>query len=262
MGLLPRLGRGIQGLGRRLIHHPQPFFTAACVAAAGWALWGYAQRADAFRIARVELPPQASFQLRTPLIGANLWGVDLGAIAEDLRRQEPWWQDVRVIRVLPSTIRVMAIPRVPAAQVRLNPIGGGTARWYPVDGTGFILPEGSAAPAERLVRLIGFQHAGVSLKAGKENREERLMAALRILQNLRRTQPVIWRRLTELDIGDPDQLRLVLDGEMEIRCGSERELDTQLVRLRQALRAVAKRSLKARYIDVRFQDPVVGPESS
>ena len=88
------------------------------------------------------------------------------------------------------------------------------------------------------------------------------MAALRILQNLRRTQPVIWRRLTELDIGDPDQLRLVLDGEMEIRCGSERELDTQLVRLRQALKAVAKRSLKARYIDVRFQDPVVGPESS
>lgn len=260
IGLLPRLGRGLRALGRWCLRHPQPFVTAICVVAAGWALWGYAQRADAFRIVHVQLPPQASFQLRTPLIGANLWRVDLGALAETLRRQEPWWKDVRVIRVLPDTIRIVAIPRVPSAQVRLA--GSGTARWYPVDGGGFILPEGSAEPAERLVRLVGFQRAGIALKAGTDNREERLQSGLRILQGIRRAQPFIWRRLTELDVGDPDQLRLVLDDEVEIRCGSETELDTQLARLRQALKAVARRSLKARYIDVRFQDPVVGPEPS
>ena len=265
VGLLPRLGRFIQTLGRWLLRHPQPFFAAACVLGAGWALWGYAQRADAFRIARVQLPPQASFQPRPPLMGMNLWRVDLRAVAEDLKRQEPWWKDVRVIRVLPNTIRIVAIPRLPAAQVRLDAAtrasGGGPGRWHPVDGDGFILPDGNAEPAERLVRVVGFQRAGVALKAGGDNRDERLIAALRILRRIQRTQPVVWRRLTGLDVGDPSQLRLVLDGETEIRCGSETELDTQLGKLRGVLRAMARQPVKARYIDVRFKDPVMAPAS-
>lgn len=254
VGLLPRLGRGLGVLGRWLWRYPQPFIGVFIVGLALWALWGYAQRADAFRITQVHLPADPPFELRHPLEGANLWDVDLEAVAEQLRRQHPSLKDVRVVRQLPNAIRVTAVRRVPAAQVRLD-------RWYPVDREGFVLPEGTAEPADRLVRIVGFQRAGIALKPGHANDHERLQLALKVLQKLQRSPMGLWRRVTELDVADAARLTFVLDDETEIRCGSEAELDTQLTRLRAALKAMARQPVKARYIDVRFQDPVMAPAS-
>jgi cell division septal protein FtsQ len=261
-GLLPRLGRGFGALGRRLWRYPQPVIGALIVGLALWALWGYAQRADAFRITQVHLPADPPFELRRPLEGANLWGVDLDAVAEQLWRQHPSLKDVRVVRQLPNAIRVTAIRRIPAAQVRLHPADGGAGRWYPVDREGFVLPEGTAEPADRLVRVVGFQRAGIALTPGHANDHERLQLALKVLQKLQRSPMGLWRRVTELDVADAAQLTFVLDDETEIRCGSEAELDTQLIRLRAALKAMARQPVKARYIDVRFQDPVMAPAAS
>jgi cell division septal protein FtsQ len=222
-------------------------------AAVSWALWAYAQRSEAFRIAHVHLPPNSSFQLRRPLIGVNIWELDLEALAAELERQQPSLRAVRVVRELPNAIRVVPIPRVPVAQVRLD-------RWYLVDRDGFILPGGSVAPEGRLVRLVGFER-GASLRAGHENTDERLLLALRVLERLRQAAPVLRRRLTQINVADAQQIRFTLDDALEVRCGREAELEAHVGRLREALRALARQPLDVQYIDVRFQEPVLGPRT-
>ena len=252
VGLVPRLGRTILAAVRWAIRHPQPAIVTAVITTSLWGLWDYAQHADAFRIAQVQFPPGSTLTLREPLIGKSLWDIDLRDIAEELKSQQPWLKEVRVIRQLPSVIRIEMIPRVAIAQVRL-------AQWYPVDAGGFIVPKPSIVPIEGLTRLVGFERASPPLKVGALNTEERLTTALRTLKALRRAPALSSHRLTEINVLDLQQLRFVIDEGMEVRCGTEEELGDQLERLRAALHVIAKRQMAVRYIDVRFKEPVVGP---
>ena len=251
-GLVPQLGRGLVAIFRWLSRHPQPAMVIALMAGTLWALWGYAQRADAFRITEVHLPAESSLKLPEPLVGKNLWELDIRALAEALHRQQPWLKTVRVVRQLPSAIRIQTIPRIPLAQIRLS-------QWYPVDREGFVLPEAAPEPSPNLIRIVGFEQAKSALKVGAVNTDEHLTAALRVVQALRRTAGPLSRRLTAVDVGNLQQLRFMLDGETEVRCGSETELGAQLERLRAALKIIAKQPMAVRYIDVRFQEPVVAP---
>ena len=147
---------------------------------------------------------------------------------------------------------------------RLLPAPGAAIefRRTPVDGEP---DQGVAAQldwvGQDLVRLSGVARAGAALSVGKANTDERLLLALRILQKLRRTPALVSRRFTEINVADPQQIRFVLDDELEVRCGSEPELDAHLSRLRASLRAVSHQPFPVGYIDVRFQEPVVGPRT-
>jgi cell division septal protein FtsQ len=253
-GFLPRLGRGLAALGRWLIRHPQATLVLLLLTGMAWSVWSYVHHAASFRIVRVELPPQSSLQLPDRLIGVNLWQLDIHALAEDLKRQQPWLKDVRVIRQLPNSLRIEVIERRPIAQVQLD-------RWYPVDGEGFVLPRGQAQASPEVVRLVGAQSSNAPLKAGRLTSSEPLQLALRVLQTVQRSRALTARRLQAIDVSNPQQISFVIDGGTEIRCGSEAELDAHLRRLRTALQMIAKQRLEARYIDVRFQEPIVSPRT-
>ncbi len=247
LGVLPALWRGLLAA----LRHPQPLLFAGFLWLTGWGLWTHAQRTDAFRITRVLLPPESGLTLRDPLIGDNLWSVNLRAVSEELHRQQPALKSVRVIRQLPDAIRIQPITRLPIAQVKLD-------RWYDVDREGFILPEPKAQPDDRLIQLAGWDRTG-GLKPGRDNTDERLQLGLRVWEALRRTRPMIARRITEINVAYPEQIRLIMDGNTEIRCGAEKELAANLDRLQGTLRALAKQPFSVQYIDLRFQEPVVGP---
>ena len=253
-GLVPRFGQGLVAATRWVRRHPQPAAALGLLAGALWALGAYAQRAEVFRITRVSLPPQSTLKLREPLIGRNLWAVDLRRLADELKQQQPWLKAVRVVRQLPNTLRIEPVQRIPVAQIKLD-------RWYPVDEEGFIVPEGSVQPRERIIRLVGIDRSGASLRPGQENADERLRLALRVFGTVRRAPLSISRRLIEINVADPQQIRFLMDGDTEVRCGTEAELDAHLQRLRAALQAIARQSLDVQYIDVRFHEPVVHPRT-
>lgn len=254
VGLLPRLGQWLAFGWRWIIRHPQPFVCLLFVAAASRGFANYVQQAEAFRVAQVVLPADIALQLPEPLIGKNLWQVDLKGVSVLLKKQQPALKDVRVTRQLPDTIRIYAIPRMPVAQVKLD-------RWYAVDREGFILPDGASAPDEKLVRISGIEGKAGSVRAGRVNEDEALQLGLRVLARLRQV-PSLSRRLREISVADFQQLRFLLDDEMEIRCGSEGELEEQLHRFQAAMKALAKgQQVNVRYIDVRFQQPVVGQQT-
>ena len=254
VGLFPRIGRGLASTGRWILRHPQPLLATLLIASGLWGLWGYAQRAEVFRIASVRLPMQSSLKVRRSLIGMNLWVVDLRTLADELQAQEPWLKEVRVVRELPNTISIQEIRRVPVAQVQVR-------SWYPVDREGFVIPEASRAPSEGLIRLTGFERAKVPVKVGAVSSDERMIVALRVLKTLGRSPGAIGSRITEVDVADPQQIRFRMANEMEVRCGSEEELGMQLERLRAALKVIQRRQIAAQYIDVRFKEPVVSPQT-
>ncbi len=253
VGVFPRAGQLLAAGFRWVFLHPQLFVSLLLVAAASWSFVHYAQQAEAFRVAEVVLPADSSMQLSEPLIGKNLWRVDLRSISMELKKQQPNLKDVRVTRQLPGTIRVQAIARKPVAQVKLD-------RWYAVDREGFVLPDGGSQPDENLVRISGLERGNEGVRAGRVNDDERLQTALRVLFRLRQL-PGLSRRIREISVADLQQLHFLLDDEMEIRCGSEGELEEHLRRLQAAMKALAKdHRVSARYVDVRFKPPVVGQQ--
>lgn len=250
IGLLPRLGHGLLDAARWTWRHPQPVVLGLFLVGLGWLLASSAQRLEAFRVTHVRLPADSSLTVHHSPLGANLWQVDLRALAADLKQQQPWWKDIRVIREPPNTIRVEPIPRVAIAQVALD-------QWYPLDAEGVLLPRGQASPDTRWVRLTGLERAAV--KVGVRNTDERLRRALRILALLQRTRALTRHRLSEVNVADPHQVRFLLDDHLEIRCGDEPQLPAHLERLRAAFKAMGRHPISAGYIDVRFQQPVVSP---
>jgi len=113
--------------------------------------------------------------------------------------------------------------------------------------------------AHRYYRLKQRLPAQRRLACGRIQARRREM--LRVLETLRKAPALIARRLTEINVTDPQQIRLVLDGQTEVRCGSEAELGAHLERLRAALNVISKEHLSVQYIDVRFPEPVVGPRT-
>lgn len=251
VGLLLRLVSACGHMLRWLVRHPQPLLVLGLIVVVSWILWDYALRADAFRITQVVMPEGANLELREPLIGKNIWVVDIQTLAKELKRQRPSLKQVRVIRQLPATLRIEPVERVAVAQLRLD-------HWYLIDQEGFILPYGQGIPFSDLTRFTGIKRPDAALSVGVVNHDEKLSLALRILALLLRHPVLLTHRLSELDVADEHQIRFILDEVIEVRCGSEAELEAHLGRLRASLRVMAGESLDNRYIDVRFQEPIVG----
>lgn len=233
-------------MGKRSV----PVAAAGIAAAVGAAVWWGASRSDAFRVTAVQMPLNSALKIPESVIGQNLWAVDLNAVAEELKRQQPFLKQIRVIRSLPNALRVETVQRTPVAQVKLS------AQWYAMDADGFILAKPASAPSDALVILKGVE---APLKPGREQANDRLRLALRMVERLKQSPVLIGRRVTAVNVSNPKQLAFMLDQDVEIRCGDEGSLSHHLQRLRTVLRSVSRHQLAVRSIDLRFKDPVVSP---
>lgn len=280
-GVVPQagrwLGKGLAGAVRR----PALLAMLAVLAVSGWGVWRIAQSSSLFRITQVLVPPEVSFRLPEPLLGRNVWEVDVQALAAELEAQAPGLKTVRVIRQLPDTLRVEVFPRIPLGAVRLVH-GAARPSWYAVDAEGFVMPTAAPEQGEPLVRITGWERSG-RLQVGKDRPNERLDLALRILQARQRHPAWLSPRLVELNVSEPQQIRLLVAlapasafnlgapnpaltddpaaGTVEVRCGSEGELESNLRRLRASLERIGEPLPPIKYIDVRFPEPVIAPQS-
>lgn len=254
-GVLPWLASTLWRGVRWTVMHPRGLIALGVVLACGWTAWRSITTSDAFRITDVRMPAESHLSVPVSSVkGRNLWTVDLKALEANLKAQRPHLKRVRVIRLLPSTLQVEVVERVPVAQLFL---GG----WHPVDADGYILPQTGSVPLEQLVLLKGIDSPKQPLKVGQANANERLSRALQIAEQLRRSPLLAGHRLTTVDVANPAQLTFVIDEDVEIRCGDDTQLASHLRRLRAVLRQVAKHGLEVRYIDLRFPDPVIGPRT-
>lgn len=263
-GALPWLFGRLAGGLAALIQHPYQVLSTAVLLWGVWGLWAYAQRAEVFRVAQVILPPESGFRVTHSLTGIPIWDVNVEGIARDLKKQQPWLKDVQVIRELPNAIRIVAVTRVPAGQVRLDGAdwtgSDGAGRWHPVDQDGFVLPDQTDTPMEGLIRLIGFgSSGGGSLGVETARASPKVALALRVAEKLHRLPKALARRIIEVNVADDQEIRFLLDDGTEVRCGAEADLDTHLQRMRAALKIIQRQAQPVAYVDVRFSEPVFAP---
>lgn len=257
MGLLPWLAGALGRLLQRLLGQAQVWASLAVVVVVAVAASHRALHSEAFRLERVVLPPGSTLQAPTSLIGQNLWAIDLERVADQLKSQQPQLKRVRVIRQLPNALAIEVSTRLPVGQLRLA-----SGRWCPVDGDGFVLSEAQATSWDHLVIVKGAEQARPAIRAGAPNTNERLVEAVRLIAWLRRSPALIGHRLTAIDVTDLRRVTLVVDEDVEVRCGSEPQLAEQLARLRSVWKMLANQPVDVRYIDVRFPEPVIGPRVS
>jgi cell division septal protein FtsQ len=225
---------------------------ALLLVAAGMLFWHAARRGDAFAISSVQLPEEPGFTIPAWVMGTNLWELDLRALSEHLKSQQPGLKDVRVTRRPPNRVQIEAVARVPVAQVQVGD-------WHLVDAEGFILPASDPNGVEGMIRLLGVSAGSPTLRAGTVNHSDRLRVALRAAEMARRRAAARESQITAVDATNPRDLRLTLSDGAEVRCGSIDELETHLSRLDEALQALASRPMSVRSIDVRFDEPLIEP---
>jgi len=189
------------------------------------------------------------------IIGTNALFVDLGAIKDKITAGHPEFKDIVVRRVLPSMLVVECTLRKAVAQIRSD-------RYYPVDKEGVILPDVVNFPNPELpiVTGIGINLAKVSMSRFGEFESQKLANALDLINEIAAEDRLKAYRLKVLDIADPGNLTFTLETiNAEIKIGNtdfQDRLDTLAVVIGQLGPDISN----FKYIDLRFEDPIMGPK--
>lgn len=182
--------------------------------------------------------------------GENLITLDLVGVQEVIKRRHPEFKEVRVRRVLPNRVEVTVRRRTPLAQVALS-------KYIQIDKDLVILPGASQTPFKNLTVIEGIRPPKLGLRVGAVLDDPAAKKALRLSEEIKRSSTLKGHVLSKVDVSDPSNLLLLVDGDIEIRIGGSHLIE-RLKILDQTLKTIELDRTKIRYIDLRFDDPVVG----
>jgi cell division septal protein FtsQ len=228
---------------------------AGCLAAAAFAAWSvYAvTNANFFRIDRVVV--QGNHRLAAGEVRALLDGINSQSIfhadLEEYRTRlldSPWVADAVLWRVFPSTVEVRVTERSPLAVARFN------RQSYLVDGSGIIID--SAGPQYREYDLP-IVDGLLSDENGAIADPSRIQLVEHLLTELAGRDDLL-KRVSQVDVSDPRNAVILLDGEPARLYLGDREFLTRLQRYEEAVTAVREHIRAIDYYDLRFERPFVG----
>ena len=217
----------------------------------------YAINSASFRLEEVKilnvgtLTSEQAFNFCELNKGENLITLDLVNVQEVIKRKHPEFKEVRVRRVLPNQVEVMVRRRTPVAQVAYS-------RFVQIDKDLVILPGSSATPFKNLTIIEGTPIPREGLYVGVTVRDTATKKALKLADIIKRSNLLRRHLLTKIDVGDSKNFSLFVDGDIEIKIG-DRHFIERLKILDQTLKTVELDRSKIRYIDLRFDDVVIGP---
>lgn len=218
----------------------------------------YAVNSTTFQLQEVKilnigtLTPDQSFKFSELQRGENLLQLDLVNVQQVIKRNHPEFKEVRVRRVLPNRVEVLLKRRTPVAQVLFS-------RFIQVDKDLVMLPGSATAPFRNLTIIEGAPIPRAGLAVGVTLEDDSTRKALRLMDIIKQTNILRKHVLTKIDITDPKNIILFVDGIIEIRMGGSHFVE-RLKILDQTLRTVELNPSKISYIDLRFDDIVVGPK--
>ena len=225
----------------------------AMIGLIAWAAMGLMD-ASMFRIDRVVIQGNhrlASGEVRALLDGINdqsIFRVDL----EELRARlldSPWVADAVLWRVFPSTVQVQVTERAPLVIARLS------RQVYLVDSTGVIID--SAGPQYRefdLPIVDGLLTDGTN---GTQADPRRIQLVERLLADLAPRDDLL-KRVSQVDVSDPKNAVVLLDGESARLFLGDREFLARLQRYEEAAPTVREHVKASDYYDLRFERLFVG----
>ncbi len=207
---------------------------------------------DEVRILNIgTISPADAFRFCELRKGENLISLDLVNVQQVIKRKHPEFKEVHVRRVLPNRIEVVLKRRTPIAQVAFS-------RYVQIDKDLVILPGSASAPFKNLTVIEGTPVPSEGLFVGVTIRDVVTRKAIKLADIVKRSNILRKHELTKVDIGDPKNISLIVDGDLEIKIGDNHFIE-RLKILDQTLKTVPLDRVKIRYIDLRFDDVVIGP---
>jgi hypothetical protein len=195
-------------------------------------------------------------------VGENLMSLDLARIKRDLELV-PLIQSAAVERVLPDTLRIRVIERVPVAQVaalRPNAAGRYTTVIHLLDATGHVMlppdrtmvADPTALQMDWLPELSGVND--VDLKLGHQVESAQVRSALRLLAHYERSVMFGRADIRRVDVRASEILTATTSAGSEITFASQRDFDTQLRRWRAVQDVFTQRGKVIKTFDVSISD--------
>jgi cell division protein FtsQ len=150
------------------------------------------------------------------LAGRNIIGVDL----EEWRQRVlacPWVEDATLRRSLPSTIEVSVVERYPIAVGRIG------EELYLVDDRGTVIDEFGPRYSDLDLPILDGLDAVPGRVAELDERRAQLAAKLLVAVH---AKPDLSRRISQLDVSDPHNAVVIVDGDTaRVRLGEDRFLE-------------------------------------
>ena len=222
------------------------------------AVVAHALGSPAFQLAEVRILNAGAMTARQSFAfcnlnpGENLISLDLVAVQQVIKRSHPEFKEVVVRRVLPNRVDVLLKRRTPAAQVQLG------NRYVQVDRDLVLLPGSSPSPFRNLCVISGAPAPRGGPGVGSVLTDTNTRKALKFMEVLDRSGILKQHPLSRIDISDSRNLRFYVDSDIEVRMGSDHFIE-RLKILGIAARTLELDRSRISYIDLRFDDPVVGP---
>jgi cell division protein FtsQ len=199
---------------------------------------------DGFRIERSSRSSASRIEERLARTygGRNIFSVNLYEI-ERMAMLDPWVRAASVKRVLPGTIRVRVVERIPVAVALIDGVA------HLVDGEGYVIGL-TGSGADDLPVLTGLR--------GREGDE--LVAALHngvsMLERLNVHAPLFAAQLSELDLSDPSRVIVhPLDGGPRLLLDPER-VERNVNRWLELGRTIRQRAGALDYVDLRWSQRI------
>ena len=246
------------GVARKIVLRSLPY--ALSLTTVGLLFGGvvaYAVNSPTFELRSVNvlnmgtMTPVQAFKFSELQPGENLIHLNLVNVQQVIKKNHPEFKEVRVRRVLPNRVEILLKRRTPVAQAVFS-------RFVQVDKDLVVLPGSSTAPFRNLTVIEGSPLPKGGLFVGSTLSDPASQKALWLMEAVKRSGVLRKHALTKIDIADPKNFSLIVDGSVEIKIGNNHFIE-RLKILDQTLKTLDLDSAKIRYIDLRFDDIVVGP---
>ena len=179
--------------------------------------------------------------------------VNLEQLKRKILTHHPEFRAVVVKRIFPNALKIEIESRRPVAQIFLK-------KYYLTDKDGRILPSPKSLPDPELPVIKGLELEAADLKVGKEYHLDRLKKGLALIEAVEVTRAIRLADVASIDVLDNKSLDLYLKSGIQVKIGKEMFAERLKV-LSKALEQLAVPQEQIRYIDLRFDDPVIGPKS-
>ncbi|MCX5685978.1 MAG: cell division protein FtsQ/DivIB [Candidatus Omnitrophica bacterium] len=218
-------------------------------------------RSDYFRLRTVEAKSPASETGMMPSIkydqllnlykGRNIFTINLKSIVRFFEDAYPDAKEIRAYIVLPDKIVVSLRCRWPAAFLKGE-------RAYIIDDEGYILSGMYTSSLKNLPVIEGIS-TRQGERVGRKFTSGNLKTALELLKEIKKAKFLTKYGVARISAQDPKNLSFFLAGGIEVRIGSENFKDRLKV-LEKTIKDPRMVLDRIDYIDVRFEDAVIGPK--
>ena len=200
--------------------------------------------------------------VKTQITGENIFQVNVGELAQQIRQRFPHFTSVTATRVLPSRLEIVAIERTPVAVFRRG-------LWYVMVTEGMVLFSlGLNQPVGWPV-IIGLEEKLPSPRVGSVYHMAALQEALLLAKALKKYSPdfssalrpvplamAAFGRVSKIDVSDRQQMSFFLGDTLQIKVGEE-DFEEKLNILVSILRSLGPDIFRVRYVDLRPQEPAI-----